>query len=112
MREIAIGIASWRDALIHLDDVHALPGHFLLRQRAQHDPRRVPSAHGDHEAPVRRHSVASFGGDESRSRFGHCLGVIANLDPHWHAYFFTTGLFQPSGGASWSAWLGPHVPGW
>ena len=43
---------------------------------------------------------------------GGSLGLQAGAQTFSQAYFFTTGLFQPSGGASWSAWLGPHVPGW
>ena len=53
MREIAVGIAGRRDALVHLEDVHLLPGKPRRGQRAQHQPGRAAAADRHDEAPAR-----------------------------------------------------------
>ena len=55
MGEIAVLVPRRSDALVHLNDMHIGPGHFLVGEVAEHLPRGAATAHG--------HNKASTGGD-------------------------------------------------
>ncbi len=82
MREIAVGIPGRRDTLVHLQHVHAVPRHFLVRQGTQHHPRRVAAAHGHDEAAARRHCDPGVGGDDRGGLVGHRVGIGQHFDLH------------------------------
>ena len=50
VREVAVGVAGRRHALVDLEQVHVGPRHVLVRERAQHLPRRVAAADRELEA--------------------------------------------------------------
>ena len=50
VREVPVGIARRRDPLVHVHNVHVLPGKLLRAQCAQHQPWRVAAADRDDEA--------------------------------------------------------------
>ncbi|HVS40447.1 MAG TPA: hypothetical protein VMS17_33120 [Gemmataceae bacterium] len=54
-------MSRWGDAFVHLNDLHVFPGDRFVGQVAQHQPRRAPAAHGDHEATAKGDGVARRG---------------------------------------------------
>ena len=82
MREVAVGIAVRRDALVDLEDVDPRPRHVLGGQQAQHHPRRVPAADREGEAPARLHRLARRRRDQLRGALRDRVGIGENLDLH------------------------------
>ena len=83
VRQVAVGISRRGDALVHLDHVHALPGHVLVRQRPQHQPRRAAAAHGHDEAPARRDRRPAPPSAMTAAAFvGHRIGIGQHFDLH------------------------------
>ena len=111
VRQVAVGVAGGRDALVHLEEVHARPRHVLARERAQHQPRRAAAAHGEGEAPARRDRGAGLRGDDRGPPRGHRVGVGEDFELHC-GYAVTVGFCQPPGGVTLSPTsFGPQVPG-
>ena len=61
--EISIRIAVGSHALIHLKNMHARPGNIFARQRAQHDPGCVATAHRESKTAARGNRGTGLGGD-------------------------------------------------
>ena len=111
MRQVAVGVAGLRDALVDLQQMDARPRHVCHRgERAQHHPGRAAAAHGDGEAPARRDRRAGLAGDERGARPRDRVGVGEDLDVHGAAP--RVGFCQPPGGVTVeSTSFGPQVPG-
>lgn len=110
-RKVSVGVPRRGNPFIHLHHVHAHPRHILIRQCAQHLPRRTPAAHGHHEAASRGLGGARFRGDESGRFPCGCIRVRRCLDSHFGYGPVTTGFCQPPGGVTCSTSAGPHVDG-
>src|SRR6516165_10889866 len=96
--------------------MHGFPGYVLIRQIAQHLPRRMAPADGHDEPATRRHDLPRFGGNDLGSLAGNRLGIGKNFNLHVSASTpdqpATVGLSQPPGGTTFlSTSAGPQVFG-
>ena len=64
VREVSVGAASRRDSLIHLHDVHRIPGDVCARQSAKHKPRCTTAAHSHDEAATRSDRCPGLSSDK------------------------------------------------
>ena len=82
MREVSVRIACRRYPLVHLNDMHLLPGELLVGQCAQHQPRRAAAADRHDEAPARSNGRARVGGDDRRRLAGDHIVIGMDFDLH------------------------------
>ena len=73
--EVSIRVSRRGHALVHLHDMHALPGDLFVCQGTQHLPRGVAAADGHDETAARRHSCPSLRGDDRGSLLGDRIGI-------------------------------------
>ncbi len=69
LREITRGITQWRNSLVDLADVHAVPRHRKVRKYPQHHGGSAAAAHAKHEAATLGDAASSVG----RNQFGRSL---------------------------------------
>ena len=114
VRQVAVGVAGRRDALVDLEEVHVFPRHVgHLRQRLQHHPRGAAAAERDGEAAAGGDRRARLAGDEGGAGPRDRVGVGEDFDLHAAArYAATVGFTQPPGGVTVSPTsCGPQAPG-
>src|SRR6516164_7613135 len=114
--EVPVRISGRSNAFVYLHHMHGFPGNILIRQSAQHLPRRMAAADGHDEPATCRHGRPRFGGNDLGSLAGNRLGIGKNFNLHVCASIpdqpATVGLSQPPGGTTFlSTWAGPQVFG-
>ena len=82
MREVSVGIASGRNAFVHLHDVEVFPGNRFVGERAEHLPRCLASADGHDEPAARRHRRTRLGCDEASCGLRHRRRFGKYFNPH------------------------------
>src|SRR5262249_3921186 len=114
--QVPVGISGRSDAFIDLHNMHGFPGHVLIRQGAQHLPRRMTAADGHDEPAERRHGRPALGGKSPGRLAGNRIGLGKNFNLHASASTpdqpSTVGFCQPPGGTTvLSTSAGPQVFG-
>src|SRR6478672_10009348 len=115
MREIAVGVSFWCDALINLEHMHTDPGDVALSgEHTQHDPRRMTAADSHHETPAFGNRCARFFSDQGRRPSRDRVRISKHLDLHAAPLaqsYPTFGFCQPPGGTTFpSTSRGPQLP--
>ena len=88
-REVAVGVAVRRDALVDLEDRHLLPRHAPV-QALEHRPRRAAARHGDREPPTLGDGRRRRRRDDLCAALGDRVGVGENLDLECHSIVFSS----------------------
>src|SRR6516162_2177931 len=114
--QVPVGISGRSNAFIDLHNMHGFPGYVLIRQGAQHLPRRMTAADGHDEPAARRHGRVRQGGNDLGSLAGNRIGIGKNFNLHVFASTpdqpSTVGFCQPPGGTKvLSTSAGPQVFG-
>src|SRR5215813_4004203 len=101
MGEISVRIALRCYSFVHLDDMHVIPPHILLREIAQHDPRGFATAHRDDEFASSRHRLSSVICNKPGGFKGNRVSIVIDQNLHHAASLatasasFSSGLLQP-----------------
>jgi hypothetical protein len=80
--EISVRVSRGGDSLVHLDEMHLFPQHFFTGEVPQHEPGRVPAAHGKDKPAARDHRVPGFSGDARSRLVGDGIGIDKDFDFH------------------------------
>jgi hypothetical protein len=82
--EIPVRVAGGGNSLVYLEQLHCLPRDFFTGEMLQHQPRRVPAAHGKDKTTTRDNRISSLSCDDGgrlagdRSDVGKDLNVLEN----------------------------------
>ena len=87
LREVPVGVAVGRDALVDLEDRDLLPRH-LPGEVREHGPGRPPAGDGEREEPALRDRGGCGGGEDLRTTLRDCLCVGEHFDFERHGYAF------------------------
>jgi hypothetical protein len=83
VREVAVGVAFGRAALIDLNDVDGAPRETHVRQRAQHHPRRMAAAYCHRESAAGGDGLSRLDSDQGRGSSSDRFGIVKNFDSHF-----------------------------
>ena len=95
MLEIAVGTVGRRHAFVDLKNLDLAPGHLLVHERAQHQPRRPAAAQRQRTAAARRHGGARRFGNDLCTRSGHRIGIGKHLESSFSTYVDEVAVLVP-----------------
>ena len=100
MGEVAVLVPRRSDALVHLDDMHIGPGHFLVGEVAEHLPRGASPAYGHDKASTSGDGGAGVRGNDLCGAGCHFVGGAENF------------LFHKSSAGSLPVFQKTTTPAW
>jgi hypothetical protein len=80
--QVTIRIPLGGHALVHLNEMDALPRDFLACQELEHEPGRAAAADGQEEAAAACHRGSCLGGDEDCGPVRDRLRIGKNVELH------------------------------
>src|SRR5271165_1154306 len=85
IREVSVRVSGRRHTFIDLKDMNLVPGHIVVRERAQHHPRRVSPAESGRELTACSDSSPSISRDNMCGSSGGGFCIVEDVNLHKHS---------------------------